>query len=136
VTVILFIKTVTKYMSAGKKKKTVSEFSLMDLEGTFPLWAASGDLAAHHPTLQRMRWRTISVADTRLESRGERPMAIYHYTERWFAHLTPVLDRGLCRAFWAQSSLEVLLGSFLQLVESTPCQTTTSWFLDPQRTVS
>jgi hypothetical protein len=49
----------------------------MDLEGISPLQAASGDLTAHHLTLQRMCWKAILEADdTSLESRGERPMAI------------------------------------------------------------
>jgi hypothetical protein len=62
----------------------------MDLEGISPLQAASGDLAAHHPSLQRMRWKAISVADdTWLESRGERPMTIGHDMERWF-HTSPL----------------------------------------------
>jgi hypothetical protein len=61
-------------------------------------------------------------------------MTICHYMEGWLAHLTPVLDRGLCWDCWAYSSLEVLLGSFLQLVESTPCQTPAPWFQDPQGT--
>jgi hypothetical protein len=47
-----------------KKTKTVSEDSPRDLEGISPLWVASGDLAAHHPTLQRMCWKALLVADT------------------------------------------------------------------------
>jgi hypothetical protein len=49
-------------------------------------------------------------------------MGICHYRGRWFAHLTPVLDRGFCLACGPYSSLKVLFGSFLQLVESTPRQ--------------
>jgi hypothetical protein len=45
-------------------------------------------------------------------------MVICHFMERWFAHLTPMLEGSLCWACWAHSSLKVLLGSFLQLVES------------------
>jgi endonuclease III len=32
----------------------------MDLEGISPFQTTSGDLAAHHPTLQRMLWKAIS----------------------------------------------------------------------------
>jgi hypothetical protein len=66
----------------------------MDLEGISPLQAASGDLAAHHPSLQRMHWKAISVADdTWLESCGERPMAICHDMERWFAPSFGLIDQ-------------------------------------------
>jgi hypothetical protein len=61
VIIILMTNTVTKYMSS--REKIVSEVSPMDLKGISPLQAASGDLAAHHPSLQRMHWKAILMED-------------------------------------------------------------------------
>jgi hypothetical protein len=41
----------------------MSEIFSMDVEGISPLQAASGDLAAHRPTLKRMHWKANLVAD-------------------------------------------------------------------------
>lgn len=90
-----------------------------------PLQASTGNLPAHWPHSAQDALEAFSVADpASLKFHGESLMAIWHAHGKIVCTPLPALDRDLCWACWIHGSMVSLPRFFLQLVESTPGQST------------